>query len=99
MKAINKTIIVSAFLCLGTQAFAEDDMAKHMDDMFTMCDTNKDGMISKEEFLAEKTKMFAKYDANNDGMLNKDEHEKMAMDMKKMMQGDHAMSKEKHGKM
>ena len=41
-------------------ALADDaTMIKNADEMLTMCDSNKDGKISKEEFSTEKMKKFS----------------------------------------
>lgn len=64
--------------------------AKHAE-RFAKTDTNNDGVISRDEFLASHAKraeeMFTKIDADNDGKVTKDEmkagHEKMRADMKK----------------
>ena len=39
----------------------------------TDSDTNKDGKISKDEWIAFHTKMFQKMDKNGDGLLDEDE--------------------------
>jgi len=86
-------IACSVVMCSAPLAFASDDanMKKHCKEMMAMADMDKDGKLSKEEFMAEKTKMFMKYDKNGDGMLSADEHEMMGMDMHKMMMGDKSM--------
>ena len=50
-------------------------------------DTNKDGKISKAEFMAKHEAMFAAADTNKDGMLDEEEHQAMHGDMKKKMKG------------
>ena len=53
----------------------------HWAGFFDKIDTNHDGKISKDEWLAHSSAMFDKIDANHDGSLTKDEfkamHEKM----------------------
>ena len=83
MKLI-KFIALAALISHGSFALAEDMTAKQ-NEMFDMCDANKDGKISKSEYTDEKMKMFAKYDANSDGSLSKEEDSKMMMDMKEKM--------------
>ncbi len=62
--------------------------------MFDMHDTNKDGVVSKAEFLEHATKRFAEMDLNGDGEITKEEakkaHEKMREKFKEKR-------KEKHG--
>jgi Ca2+-binding EF-hand superfamily protein len=80
---------LSAFTSL---ALAEDMTSKsNIDKMMTMCDTNKDGKISKAEYTEEKMKAFSKYDTNNDGMLSKEEHKSMAMSMHDKLMGEKHM--------
>lgn len=66
--------------------------------MLKMADTNKDGAVSRDEFLATHAKHFDMMDANHDGKLTKAErqaaHDKMrAMHGKRGggMRGDHKM--------
>ena len=40
---------------------------------FKMMDTNNDGKVSKDEFMARTTKRFTEMDANGDGFITKDE--------------------------
>lgn len=66
--------------------------------MFEEADTNKDGKLSKEEFLARHDKKFTEIDANKDGFLAPDEmksygetmrekfHERMKERKEKMME-------------
>lgn len=52
--------------------------------MMSKVDSNKDGKISKEEFLKYQEAKFEKKDLNKDGFIDKDEMDKM---MKKHMHG------------
>ena len=52
--------------------------------MMSKADSDKDGKISKEEFLKHHEAKFEKKDLNNDGFIDKDEMHKM---MKKHMHG------------
>lgn len=71
--------------------------------MLHMADANKDGAISKDEFLAAHAKHFDQADANKDGKLTPEErkaaHEKMRAMMGKMRGGhDGHGEHEGHGK-
>lgn len=48
-------------------------------------DTNKDGQISKAEFMAKHEAMFTSADANKDGILDAKEHQALHRDMTKKM--------------
>ncbi|PZQ45439.1 MAG: hypothetical protein DI551_07385 [Micavibrio aeruginosavorus] len=56
--------------------------------MFEMQDTNKDGVVSKDEFQAFSTKKFDELDANKDGNITKEEgkahHDAMKAKWKEM---------------
>ena len=56
--------------------------------MFEKFDTNKDGVITQEEFLDQAKERFSTMDANGDGKVTKDEaqaaHEKMREKFKDM---------------
>jgi hypothetical protein len=58
-----------------------------MHHMFDDTDTNKDGAISKEEWLAKGDKMFSEIDTNKDGKVSQDEmkahHETKRAEMEK----------------
>ena len=54
--------------CGGMKAGAAENMAGP-----AMMDANKDGKVSKEEFIKGHEAMFAKMDANKDGVLDKAE--------------------------
>ena len=89
MKLLHKCATLTVIMSVCSVALADDEMMmKHADEMMSMCDTNKDGKISKEEFTTEKMKKFSMYDKDSDGTLSKAEHQMMAMDMHKMMMGE-----------
>lgn len=46
-------------------------------------DTNEDGQISKDEFMAKYEKKFDKKDTNGDGFISKDEMKEAKKEMKK----------------
>ena len=72
-----------ALLALAGVAFAEDDKPKDKPErprpgqMFEEMDANKDGKVTKDEFLASHDKMtgarFGRLDKNGDGSIGKDE--------------------------
>ncbi len=81
-----KTSLVIAALLLGASCLTAADKPKgekaDPEAVFKKLDTNSDGSVSKEEYLASKKaqkdtakagKHFEKLDANKDGKLSKDE--------------------------
>ena len=90
MGKIASTLLVSALMCGATMAFAHDD-AKHdrMHSHMASMDTNGDGMISKEEFMAFHQAMWDKLPKNKDGMVTMKDLEDMHHD--KMMKHDGMM--------
>ena len=69
-------------------AIAGDHGHDHKGKMMEKVDTDGDGKISKEEFMAKHEKMFTKMDVDGDGYLSKEEMKnartKMHDKMKKM---------------
>lgn len=84
-----KHLLLTVLIVAPLSAMAADKgkVEDNANEMFSMCDSNKDGKISKEEYNKEKTEKFAKYDTNSDGALDKMEHEKMAVDMHDKLMG------------
>ena len=71
-------------------SYAEHHMDKgNMDKMFSECDANSDGKISKDEFMKHKMDSFTTADKNNDGLLSKEESEAMMKEMHDKMMKDH----------
>lgn len=73
-----KNIILSAalFAAVAAPAFARDMSGKadgKAKYYFNQIDTNKDGMVSKEEHTAFSDKMFMEADTNQDGNISMDE--------------------------
>jgi opacity protein-like surface antigen len=77
-----KTILTAATLAvmaLSTAAFASPPEGRPggkgpmMDKFFEEADTNGDGVISKDEALANAARRFDEKDTNNDGKLTKEE--------------------------
>jgi|GEM_PF-5856210 len=105
--AIGRTlgaVIGLAFLLSGgTSASAQPGMTdkdkmmkQHHAEMLTSMDSNKDGMISRAEFIQHHEEMFKKFDKNNDAMMDQNEHEMMMTEMHTMMakgmkNGEHKM--------
>ena len=65
------TLIVSSAFAAETTA-PTDIKTKHAN-YFKKKDTNGDGYISKEEWLARSSEAFAKIDTNHDGKISADE--------------------------
>ncbi len=82
-----KIILAICLLALTTSSIA---FAEHMGmkEEMAKCDTNKDGMISKDEFMKSKTEVFMKMDTDKNGMLNASEQKMMMDHMHKMLMDD-----------
>ncbi len=96
---------ILAFTVLGLVLTAPAAFADHHGDdrsgkggMFERHDTNKDGKVSKEEFMNSHEEKFKKMDADSDGYVSKEEAMKVREEMKEKWQerrGDRA-GKEHH---
>lgn len=89
-----KKILLGLLLATPIIASANNrtTVEKNADEMFSHCDTDGDGKISKDEYQKEKMDKFSKYDTNNDGSLSKEENEKMAVDMHDKLMGSEKKS-------
>ena len=66
--------LASLALILGAPpAFADD--AKDYDKFVKMCDADKDGTVSKEEFMKHVEKVWAKMDAKKQGKMDNKQFE------------------------
>lgn len=94
MKIIARSLVVSVVLLTSFSAFAEQGGMK---EELMKCDTNKDGMISKEESTKHHDEKFMKMDKDNNGMLDASEQKMMMEDMKMKMKhmDDDSMEKGK----
>jgi len=75
-------LTVSAMLLIATTPALAEGMGRHHDGKHAMlkkADSNHDGKVSKDEFLAAATKMankrFNRMDANHDGVLDDKDHQ------------------------
>jgi hypothetical protein len=84
MKKMLCAMVGASMLVLSVAAVADDTMMKH-DAMATSMDTNADGKISKEEFMAYHEKMWASMKKDANGMV----------DAKSMMMHHDGMMKDK----
>ncbi len=89
---MKKTLVMLslAAMCSATSVFAADKMMMDKDQMgmmvdkhMKMMDTNGDGMLSKDEYMAGMGKMFD--DNSHKGMMSKDDMMKMKMSQMKDM--------------
>lgn len=78
MKKVAITAVALTTALFAGTAFANKDW----EDKFDKIDTNKDGVISKQEFDAHNNEWFTKMDTNKDGSISKDE-KKAAKEAKK----------------
>ena len=72
---------VSAAVLATPVAVAGDDI--NVNHFQAMCDTNKDGMVSKAEAMKMIEKMFDKHDTGRKGMLDKAQLEKFLKELMK----------------
>lgn len=92
MKKAIIAVVGSALLGLGLTAVADDAMMNH-DHMMTMMkamDTNGDGKVSKEEYMAYHEKMWMGMKKDSNGMVD----EKSMMMMHEGMMKDKGMTKD-----
>lgn len=67
--------LICALALLATPAFAQQGggIDLGMNKLFNEADTNRDGVVTKAEFLAQAEQQFAKGDANHDGKITREE--------------------------
>jgi hypothetical protein len=84
MRNLKRTLagaLAAAALVVAPAAFAGDDI--HVNHFQAMCDTNKDGMVSKAEAMKMVEKMFDKHDTQKKGMLDKVQLERFLKELMK----------------
>ena len=84
MRSSNKALAISlacAALSFAPGVFAGDDI--NVNHFQAMCDTNKDGMVSKAEAMKAIEKMFDKHDTKKKGMLDKAQLERFLKELMK----------------
>lgn len=78
---------IAIALAFSTPLFAQPPSAGSMADMFMQqLDADKDGKVSKEEYMKPHNMQFAHMDTNGDGVLDKAEIEAFAQKMQQQMQ-------------
>ena len=83
MSKISKTLAAAAVsvAALAIPAFAGDDVS--VNHFQAMCDSNKDGMVTKAEAMKAIEKMFDKHDTKKKGMLDKAQLERFLKELMK----------------
>ena len=84
MRSFNQVMVAAAMAAAlaGAPAFAakEDENA---DKFVKMCDTDKDGVVSKAEVMKAVEKMFDKHDTKKMGKLDKEQVERFLAELMK----------------
>ena len=86
MRSLSKALALAAFSAAAMVAPAVHAAEETMDAgrFVTMCDTDKDGMVSKAEMMKMVEKMFDKHDTKKQGKLDKKQAEAF---LKELMKG------------
>ncbi len=74
--------IATAMVGMAAPAFA-DGSPEELQRFVTMCDTNKDGMVSKAEFMKRAEEMLAKMPATKENMVDSKKAMAFIMDLQK----------------
>lgn len=74
MKLLYKAVAVS-FVVMSMASVAQAKDMKQGSKKWGNADTNADGVISRQEFIAKAEKRFQTMDGNNDGVITRDEAE------------------------
>jgi Ca2+-binding EF-hand superfamily protein len=82
-KFLIATALIGSFAFGSTAVLAEYSKGDKQMKMMERVDTDGNGVITKEEFMARHEEMFAKIDSDNDGSLTKEEMQTARQDMKK----------------
>lgn len=88
MKSRRLAALLSTVFALGLSTAALEvraSDAKEMEKMVKMTDTNKDGMVSKEEFMKHAEKMWNKMDTKKVGKMDSKQFE---LFLKELMRSD-----------
>lgn len=94
-------LTAAAFVMTAPAAFAEDPAKPAVErphrggGMLEKLDTNQDGDVSKEEFMAFHEARFGELDANGDGKISKAEGDSKRAEMQKKMKERHDRKKER----
>jgi len=84
MRSISKTLALAAALSIMAMPLAHADNDKRDASNFvTMCDADKDGMVSKAEMMKMMEKMFDKHDTKKQGKLDKKQAEAFLKELMK----------------
>lgn len=86
--------IAAVSMAVAAPAMAEAPKHKGKGDIFAYHDTNKDGVITKDEFLAKAEERFGMLDTNGDGQVTKEEHDAKKAAWKEKMKEHRAKKKQ-----
>jgi len=85
MRSLTKAVALAAFstAMMAVPAVQAAEEAINADKFVKMCDTDKDGMVSKAEVMKMVDKMFDKHDTKKMGKLDKKQAEAFLMELMK----------------
>jgi Ca2+-binding EF-hand superfamily protein len=86
MQSRKLTTAITTVLALGlvsVAGIARADDAKDYDKFVQMCDSNKDGMVSKEEFMKIVEKKWSKMDTKKVGKMDSKQFEQFLKELMK----------------
>ena len=85
-----QTILLAAVLSLTAPGTAQDASSppRGGGGMMMRADTNNDGVVTREEMVAQATERFDRMDVNRDGKLTRDELRQVGKRMRGMRRND-----------
>lgn len=82
-----RPLTTAALLCLLGATSMAQGMRQGGEGMFERADANKDGSVTREEFIAARGEQFARFDRNSDGYLDSNDVPKRLAERRKQNGG------------